>query len=379
MPVLPILPTHKYCSVNNLGFDPTTDPTFRPDLAGHRDALLLPIPEIVKQLGGLIGRKLTAYVGGVRNVRVVERWMNGRELYCDAEQRLRFAFQLIRMLAEREELTVIQSWPTGLNPELSDRVPLRLMRENDLETVAPGSWELCELSSLAVSWSLAIASSIASFVPRGRLRWVHAPAREAEPRHGLVSAELGAAEFQNFQSRLEGEGDLAGRATRWTHFPRRTFGRADQAQPQAARGQYRCNPCGKIRPLLRLIEDMEAAAVEDELEWTIRRSAGEEILGREAATQSATIQLRRGTFDRERRDIDAQDLEAPLRQPKSIRPCSRADLERPRRPNPARGDELNQQRLRLPRVPGKRSRSIALIPAPMRHHYECSARRSQPT
>ena len=42
-----------------------------------------------------------------------------------------------RMLAKRENPTLIQSWLTGLNPELRDRVPLRLMRENDLETVAP--------------------------------------------------------------------------------------------------------------------------------------------------------------------------------------------------------------------------------------------------
>jgi hypothetical protein len=41
-----------------------TIPASRPDLAGHREALRLPIPEIVKQLVGLIGRKLTAYVGG---------------------------------------------------------------------------------------------------------------------------------------------------------------------------------------------------------------------------------------------------------------------------------------------------------------------------
>jgi len=114
-----------------------TVPASRPDLAAHREALRLPIPEIVKQLVGLIGRKLTAYVGGVRDVRTVDRWMNGSELYGDAEQRLRFAFQLVRMLAEKEDPTVIQSWLTGLNPELGDRVPLRLMRENDLETVAP--------------------------------------------------------------------------------------------------------------------------------------------------------------------------------------------------------------------------------------------------
>ena len=81
-----------------------------------------PIPGIVKQLVGIIGRKLTACVGGVRNVRAVDRWMKGGELYGDAEQRLRFAFQLVEMLAEREDRTVIQSWLTGVNPELGDRV-----------------------------------------------------------------------------------------------------------------------------------------------------------------------------------------------------------------------------------------------------------------
>jgi hypothetical protein len=96
-----------------------------------------PMPEIVKQLVGIIGRKLTAYVGGVRDVRAVDRWLKGGAVYGDAEQRLRIAFQVVRMLAERENPTVIQSSLTGLNPELGDRVPLRLMRESDLETVAP--------------------------------------------------------------------------------------------------------------------------------------------------------------------------------------------------------------------------------------------------
>jgi hypothetical protein len=69
-----------------------TVPASRPDLAAHREALRLPIPEIVKHLVSLMGRKFTAYVGGVRDVRAVDRWMNGSELYSDAEQRLRFAF-----------------------------------------------------------------------------------------------------------------------------------------------------------------------------------------------------------------------------------------------------------------------------------------------
>ena len=31
---------------------------------------------------------------------------------------------------------VVQAWLTGVNPELGDRVPLRLLRENELDEVA---------------------------------------------------------------------------------------------------------------------------------------------------------------------------------------------------------------------------------------------------
>ncbi len=109
----------------------------KPNLTAHRESLRLPISEITSRLVNLIGRKLTAYVGGVRDVRAVDRWMAGRELYGQAEPRLRFAYQVVRMLSEREEPKVIQAWLIGLNPELGDRVPLRLMREGNIEVIAP--------------------------------------------------------------------------------------------------------------------------------------------------------------------------------------------------------------------------------------------------
>jgi len=66
----------------------------RPDLAAHREALRLPVPAIVEKLIGMIGRKLTAYVGGVRDVRAVDRWMAGGELYKDAERRLSTCYEI---------------------------------------------------------------------------------------------------------------------------------------------------------------------------------------------------------------------------------------------------------------------------------------------
>jgi hypothetical protein len=107
----------------------------RPDLAAHRESLLLPRTEIVSRLAAILGRKLTAYIGKVKDVRAIDRWMAGGEIYGDAEQRLRFAFQVARTLREQDTPAVVQAWMTGVNPELGDRVPLRLIREGDLDIV----------------------------------------------------------------------------------------------------------------------------------------------------------------------------------------------------------------------------------------------------
>jgi hypothetical protein len=36
-----------------------------------------------------------------------------------------------RTLCEQDTPAVVQAWMTGVNPELGDRVPLRLLREGD--------------------------------------------------------------------------------------------------------------------------------------------------------------------------------------------------------------------------------------------------------
>jgi hypothetical protein len=109
----------------------------KPDLFAHREALRLPASQVVAKLVDVVGRKLTAYIGGVKDVRAVDRWIAGGELYGDAEARLRFAFQVVRTLSEHESPAVVQAWLTGVNPELGDRVPVRLLREQDVDAVAP--------------------------------------------------------------------------------------------------------------------------------------------------------------------------------------------------------------------------------------------------
>jgi hypothetical protein len=109
----------------------------RPDLFAHREAVRLPASKVVEKLVEIVGRKLTAYIGCVKDARAVDRWIAGGEIYGSAESRLRFAFQVARTLSEHDPPAVVQAWLTGVNPELEDRVPLRLMRENEIDAVAP--------------------------------------------------------------------------------------------------------------------------------------------------------------------------------------------------------------------------------------------------
>ena len=43
----------------------------RPDLAAYRRAIQAPFSEIVTELASILGKKLTAYIGGVKDTRVV--------------------------------------------------------------------------------------------------------------------------------------------------------------------------------------------------------------------------------------------------------------------------------------------------------------------
>jgi hypothetical protein len=109
----------------------------RPDLAAHKEALSLEFPQLVSRLVSLIGRKLSAYVAGVKDVRTVDSWIAGTQPYGEVEPRLRFAFQVVRVLSEHDSPRIVQAWLMGVNPELGDRVPARLLREGELDAVAP--------------------------------------------------------------------------------------------------------------------------------------------------------------------------------------------------------------------------------------------------
>jgi hypothetical protein len=108
----------------------------RPDLEAHRNSLMLPMPELLRALISKIGKKLTTYVTGVNDAKMIESWMAGEPSSSDAEKRLRFTYQIVMTLTIQDSPAVAQAWLMGVNPELGDRVPIRLLREGKLDQVA---------------------------------------------------------------------------------------------------------------------------------------------------------------------------------------------------------------------------------------------------
>jgi hypothetical protein len=110
----------------------------RPELDAHRQVMTLDDPIVVKELSHLIGPKLVAYLGGVTETRAVAGWIEGSRVpRGDSMARLRLALQVVLVVAGHDSPRVAQSWLQGLNPQLDDRSPARLLREGDLAEAGP--------------------------------------------------------------------------------------------------------------------------------------------------------------------------------------------------------------------------------------------------
>jgi hypothetical protein len=84
----------------------------------------------------LLGAKLVAYLGKVKETRAVRQWADGeREIANTADlERLRPAYRAAWLINQRNSTQVVQAWFQGLNPFLDDGTPARLLRNGDIET-----------------------------------------------------------------------------------------------------------------------------------------------------------------------------------------------------------------------------------------------------
>lgn len=95
-------------------------------------AMSLGIPEVAGTLVELLGATDVAALGGVRETRAVQQWMDG-ERQPQRPNTLRFALQLSLMISTLATRELARAWFHGSNPNLNDRTPLAVLRDDPLE------------------------------------------------------------------------------------------------------------------------------------------------------------------------------------------------------------------------------------------------------
>lgn len=112
-----------------------------PDLSlasreAHRQTTETSIEQITIFLEEVLGRKLVATLAGVADPKAVGRWASGeRSPRPAAEERLRVAYQVFRLLLAEESKHTIRAWFIGLNPQLNDESPTMVIRAGRFQEV----------------------------------------------------------------------------------------------------------------------------------------------------------------------------------------------------------------------------------------------------
>lgn len=95
-----------------------------------------PDHELVARVRTVLGARLTAYIGGAASTVTVRNWATpGLEVSPEVIARLRIADTVAGLLLQRDEPAVVQSWFTGMNTDLNDIAPARLLRDEDPQEV----------------------------------------------------------------------------------------------------------------------------------------------------------------------------------------------------------------------------------------------------
>lgn len=108
------------------------------------EAARLSIDEIVRFLEQHLGQKMTAYLGGVKDPKMVRRWSAGaHKPRDDAALRLRESYQAARLIVSAYGDETTKAWLFGSNVRLDDQAPAYVVRHaeswEDLRFVVPAA------------------------------------------------------------------------------------------------------------------------------------------------------------------------------------------------------------------------------------------------
>ena len=102
----------------------------------HRQAMSVPLTELVDSLSKLLSRRMTAQIAGVKDGKTITRWATGQITEVrdiEVEQRLRASYEIIQLLLVGEAESTVRAWFLGLNPLLHDSAPLDTLAAGQLK------------------------------------------------------------------------------------------------------------------------------------------------------------------------------------------------------------------------------------------------------
>jgi hypothetical protein len=95
----------------------------------EREAVLSSSQDLALYLQIQLGQKLTAYITGLADPKIVGRWATGKTTPRDtAKLRLRIAFHATRLLVEAYGQDTAKAWLLGVNEALDDEAPAWVVR-----------------------------------------------------------------------------------------------------------------------------------------------------------------------------------------------------------------------------------------------------------
>lgn len=101
--------------------------------------------EVVQELCDVLTSKLVASLAGVKDPGQVRKWARGGlEPTQPAQQRLRFAHDILHEIEGAQGKKVAQAWALSINPRLGYESPLKAIREDRFQETAAAAKALME-------------------------------------------------------------------------------------------------------------------------------------------------------------------------------------------------------------------------------------------
>ncbi|WP_427174626.1 hypothetical protein [Arthrobacter sp. 92] len=93
--------------------------------------------EVVQELRDVLTSKLVATLAGVKDPGQIRKWARGGlEPTQPAQQRLRFAHDVLHEIENAQGKKVAQAWALSVNPRLGYESPIKAIREDRFQETA---------------------------------------------------------------------------------------------------------------------------------------------------------------------------------------------------------------------------------------------------